>query len=75
MDILTLSHQAKECLDAAKFLYGDRWESVKKETREKHLQPHHEANKTKNLLSSAIRLSEGQDERFVLVLLAAALDD
>lgn len=75
MDILKLTHQARECLEAAKFLYGDRWESVKKATRENHLQPHHEANKTTNLLSSAIRLSEGQDERFVLVLLAAALDE
>lgn len=74
METFMIACKSKQYVNAAKIIYGECWESVKKETLEKHIIPHHEKNKTTNLLSSAIRLSDKQDERLTLLLLASVFD-
>lgn len=75
-----MTHKTREIVNAAKFLYWDRWETVKKEWVEKTLEPHHQLHKTTNLLSSALAILKDieekskSDERLTLVLIAAAVD-
>ena len=61
-------------LEAARAIYGDRWEGVKNQTMET-IKEHHEKFKTNSLLSSAIKMAgEKEDERVQLVILAAIAD-
>lgn len=76
MDLLTLTYKAKEIVSACETLYGKRWSGIRKAVRDKELKPHHEKNKTKNLLSSAIKLcEEEEDDRVRLILLGSSFGD
>ena len=69
-----MTKKLAEFLTAAKFIYGERWETVKNETMET-IKQHHEQNKTSSLLSSAIKMAgEKDDGRVQLVILAAIAD-
>lgn len=69
-----MTKKLTEFLEAARMIYGDRWEGVKNQTMET-IKEHHEKNKTNSLLSSAIKMAgEKEDERVQLVILAAIAD-
>lgn len=69
-----MTKKLTEFLEAARMIYGDRWEGVKNQTMEA-IQHHHETNKTDSLLSSAIKMAgKKDDERVQLVILAAIAD-
>ena len=67
-----MANQVQEIVQTCKSIYWDRWETVKAEYKAK-LEAHHQEHKTKNLLASAIKMSEWQDARLVLVLIGSSV--
>jgi diphthamide biosynthesis methyltransferase len=73
-DIFTLTHKARELVTACESLYWEKWSAMKQNIIENTLEPHHKQFKTVNLLSSAIRICEKEeDARVRLVILGSAL--
>lgn len=66
-----MSKKLAEILTAAKFVYWENWEEVKKETIQE-IEKHHKENKTPSLLSSAIRISWSDWKKQLLFLGAIA---
>lgn len=71
---MQITLKVKECLDACKSLYWDRWPSIRDEYVVK-LKEHKRCNKTSSLLGSAIKMSEGQPASYKMVLLGASVDE
>ena len=75
LDILALSHRMMEARNAARFIYGDRWPKIRKDTRAMLESKKAEMGAT-NILSCAVKLCTlDDDERAQLVYLAAACDE
>lgn len=71
-DVISLAYQTKQIVDTCKFIYGDKREEIKAIYKAK-LEKHQKENNTASLLSSAIAMSEWQDEKLVIVLIASAV--
>lgn len=71
---MQIALKVKECLDACKSLYKERWPEIREEYRWK-LKEHKRCNKTSNLLGSAIMMSENQPASYQMVLLWASVDE
>ena len=67
--------KSQELVNAAKFIYGDRREQVKKDTIKDILEPYQKLHNKSNLLGAAIDLCQGKDEKHLLLFLGVALDE
>lgn len=75
VQIFGMAEQLKRMVNAAKFIYGDKWEEKKKETKEL-IKTYQTAKGLKTDLAAAIQMASlVNDDRHTIVLLAAAADE
>lgn len=75
IDALAIARRMCEARDAARSIYGERWPSIRKQTRAMLEAKMPEMGAT-SILSCAVKLCTlDQDERAQLVYLAAACDE